>query len=73
MGCVHTYQGKHAIERCDSLNHIQSTMEKIGENNRKIGKISQTISQVPTPKLKRDKIQARWASNISSKNMLEKV
>jgi len=39
MGCVHTYQGKPAIQGCGSLNHIQSIMEKIGEDNQNVGKI----------------------------------
>jgi hypothetical protein len=33
MGCVHTHQKMRAIEGWDNLNHIQSVMEKIEEDN----------------------------------------
>jgi hypothetical protein len=48
-------------------------VEKIGEDNRKVGKINQSISQARTPKLEHDKIQAQWASNIPSKSMLKRA
>jgi hypothetical protein len=41
--------------------------------SRKLGKIGQTISQKLAFGPKHDIIQAQWASNISSKNMLKKV
>jgi hypothetical protein len=37
-------------------------MEKIGENNRKVVKIGQIISQVFIQGLEHDKIWAQWAS-----------
>jgi hypothetical protein len=73
MGCVHTHKGKPTIEGCGNLSHTQSDVEKIGEDNQKVGKIGQTISQVPAPSPKHDKIQAQLVSNIPSKSMLERV
>jgi hypothetical protein len=73
MGCVHTHKGKPAIEGCGSPSHIQSVVKKIREDNQKVGKIGQTISQAFTPSPKHDKIQAQWPSNISSKSRLERV
>jgi hypothetical protein len=73
MGCVHTHWGKPTIEGCDSLSHVQSAMEKNGEDNQKVEEIDRIISQVPTWGPKHDKIRARWASNIPSKNMLKRV
>jgi len=48
-------------------------MEKIGEDNRKVKRISQIVNQMPTLESKHYKIQARWALDIPSKSMLEKV
>jgi hypothetical protein len=48
-------------------------MQKNGEDNQKARKINQIISQIPTFKLKHDKIWARWASDVLLENMLEKV
>jgi hypothetical protein len=73
MGCVHTHWGRLAIEGCSSLSYIWSIMEKIGEDNWKVGNISRAISQVPTPRSKHDKIQAQWASSIPLENTLKKV
>jgi hypothetical protein len=42
-------------------------MEKTKEDNQKVGKIGQVISQMSTPWPKHDKIKARWTSNSSSK------
>jgi hypothetical protein len=39
-------------------------VKKNGQNNQKVRKIGQTISQALTPVLKHDKIQAQWASNF---------
>ncbi len=38
MGCVHTHQRGFAIEGCGNPSYVLSVMEKIGENNRKVGK-----------------------------------
>jgi hypothetical protein len=37
---------------------IQNVVRKIGEDNQKVGKIGQVISQTPTLRIKHDKI---WA------------
>ncbi len=39
MGCVHTHQRIFAIERCGNPSHLQSIMEKDGEDIRKVGKV----------------------------------
>jgi len=56
---------------------VQVTFEmlwkKIGEDNRKVKRISQIVNQTPTLESKHYKIQARWALDIPSKSMLEKV
>jgi hypothetical protein len=57
MGCVHTHQGIPAIEGWGSPNHVWIVIKKIGENNWKDGKASQTTNQMLTPRLKHDKIQ----------------
>jgi hypothetical protein len=48
-------------------------MEKDGEDNRKARKDGQVVSQVSTPRLDQDKIQAQWALDILLKSMLERV
>ncbi len=48
-------------------------MEKDGEDNRKVKKDGQVISQVSAPRSNQDKIQAQWALDILLKSMLEKV
>jgi hypothetical protein len=73
MGCEHTYQRKLAIQGCGSLKHIHSIVEKIREDNQKVGKTDRTISQTFTQIPKHDKIQVQWALNIMLNNMLEKV
>jgi hypothetical protein len=40
MGCVHTHQGRPAIEGCGSPSHIQNVPEKIKEDNQKVRKTS---------------------------------
>jgi hypothetical protein len=50
------HQGIPTIEGCGSLSHVQSVVEKNGEDDQKLGKIGQIISQVPTLGLKYDKI-----------------
>jgi hypothetical protein len=56
MGCVHTHQGRPAIERCGSLSRIRSVVKIIREDNRKVGKIVRTINQMPTLRPEHDKI-----------------
>jgi hypothetical protein len=70
MGCVHRHQRISTIEECGSPSCIWNVVEKIKEDNWKAKKIGQIISQMPTPGLKCDKIQAWWTSFILSKNML---
>jgi hypothetical protein len=48
-------------------------VEKDGEDNRKIGKVNQIINQMPSPRLKHDKIQTIWVLDILSKNIMERV
>ncbi len=45
MGFVHKHQMIPTIQRCGSLSHIWSVVEKDGENNQKVGKVGQAISQ----------------------------
>jgi hypothetical protein len=73
MGCVHMHQNISIIERCRNPSRVWNVREKDGENNQKARKASQIISQVFALRLKHDKIQTWWISNILSKNMLEKV
>ncbi len=73
MGCVHTHWKRPTIEGCDSLNHIQNIVDKIGENNQKVEKFGQVISQALGPGLKHDKIRAQWVSNTLSYIMLKRV
>jgi len=47
-------------------------VEKIKEYKQKVGKINQTINQRPALRLKHDKIQAWWASQISCQRAYEK-
>jgi hypothetical protein len=76
MGCVHTHQRISAINGCGNPSRVWSVMEKDEENIRKVneaGKVGQTISQMPTPRLEHDKIRTRWVSHILSKSMLERI
>jgi hypothetical protein len=73
MGCVHTHQRMFAIEGKGNPSRIWNVVEKIGEDNWKVGKTGQVVNQVPAPRPKHDKIQARWTSNVPSENMLEEV
>jgi hypothetical protein len=41
MGCVHTHQGMPTIERWGSPSLVWNVMQKIGEDNWKVGKTSQ--------------------------------
>jgi hypothetical protein len=45
-----------AIERWGNLSHVQNVMQKTKENNKKVGKTNQDVSQVFTPRPKHDKI-----------------
>ncbi len=47
-----------AIEGWGCPSHIRSVMQKFGENNQKVGKISRVVSQTFTLEPKHDKIQA---------------
>ncbi len=58
MGCVHTHWKRPTIEGCDNLNHIQSIVEKIREDNQKAKKIGQVINQTLTLGSEHDKIRA---------------
>jgi hypothetical protein len=73
MRCVHTHRRRPKIKGGGSLNHVRNIVKKIGEDNRKVGKISWTTSQTSTWGLKHDKIRTQWASSIHSKSMLKKV
>jgi hypothetical protein len=73
MGCVHTHWRGPTIEGCGNLSRVWSNVEKIGENNQRVKKISQIIIQVLASRLKHNKIQALWASSIPSNNMLKRV
>jgi len=55
--CTHI-EGGLQFEGCGSLSHIQNVVKKIGEDNWKVGTISQFISQMLALGLKHDKI---WA------------
>jgi hypothetical protein len=48
-------------------------MEKDGENNQKVGKANQAISQTFSSKSEHDKTQTQWISNNLSKSMLERI
>ncbi len=56
-----------------SPNCGQSTMEKIGEDNRKARKTSWAINQMPTFGLENDKIWTLWALDVLLKNMLNNI
>jgi len=73
MGCVHTNQGMPAIEGWGNPSYVWSVVQKTKENNPKVGKIGWVINQMPTPRLKHDKIQAQWALNVPLESMFEKV
>jgi len=73
MGCVHTHRRMPTIKGWGSPSHVRNAMQKTKENNWKVRKTSRTISQMPTPRPKHDKIQARWALDVSLKSMLERV
>jgi hypothetical protein len=73
MGCVHTHQRIFLIKGWGSPSHVQSVVEKTKENRWKVGNISQAISQAHAPRPKHDKIWARWALDIPSGSMLERV
>jgi hypothetical protein len=67
------HRGIPVIEGCGSPNRVQSIVEKDGENNRKIGKVSQVVNQVFTRRSKHDKIQTLWVLDIMLESMMEKV
>jgi len=47
------------IEGWGSPSCVRNVVQKIGEDNPKARKISQTLNQVPTPKPEHEKIRAR--------------
>jgi hypothetical protein len=73
MGCVHTHWGILIIEGCGSPNHVQNVVEKIGEDNQKVGKISWSLNQVLALGLEHDKIRAWWVLDVLLKSMLKRV
>jgi hypothetical protein len=73
IGCVHTHWRLPKIEGWGSPSRVQNNIKKLRENNQKVGKISQIVSQVLAPGPEHDKIRARWALNLPSKNILERV
>jgi hypothetical protein len=44
MGCVHTHQGMLVIEEWGSPSGIWSDVQRIGEDNWKVGRTSQVIN-----------------------------
>ncbi len=64
MRCVHTHWGMPTIEGWDNPNHVWNVVEKNGEDNKKVRKTSQIISQTPTPKPKHDKIRTQLALDV---------
>jgi hypothetical protein len=52
---------------------MQNVVEKIGEYNWKVKKISGVVSLMPTPNPEHDKIWAQWALDVLLENMLERV
>jgi hypothetical protein len=73
IGCVHTHQGIPTIERYCNPNHVWNVVEKIRENNQKVGKINWVVNQMPIIGPKHDKILAQWALDILFESMLERV
>jgi len=73
MGFVHTHWRMPIVEGWGSPSHLRSVMQKIREDNQKVGKTSQVISQVLALRPKHNKIRARWASNVMLESMLERV
>jgi hypothetical protein len=47
MGCMHTHQGRLAIERCNSPSGVWNNVRKTREDNWKDKKIYQGMSQTP--------------------------
>jgi hypothetical protein len=73
MRCVHMHRKISAIEGWGSPNHIWKVMKKIGIENWKAGKTHQVVGEMSTLKLKHNKIQAQWDSDILLESMLKKV
>jgi hypothetical protein len=61
------------VEGWGSPSHLRSVVQKIREDNQKVGKTSRVISQVLALRPKHNKIRARWASNVMLESMLERV
>jgi hypothetical protein len=73
MVCVHTHWKMLITKGWGSPSYIWSAVEKNGENNWKVRKIGQVVSQSLALGLKHDKIWAQWALNTSLESMLGKV
>jgi hypothetical protein len=73
MGCVHTHRRMFAIKGWGNQSRVRNVVQKIGEDNWKVGKIGWIVNQAITLGPKHGKIQAWWALDVSLKNMLERV
>jgi hypothetical protein len=62
-----------AIEGWGSPTHVRNIMQKIEEDNQKVGKTGRIVREAPAPKPKRDKIWAQWALDVPLESMLERV
>ncbi len=69
MGSMHTHWRMLAIEKWGNPSHVQSVLQKIREDNRKVGKTSWVVSQKFALGIKHDKFWAQWTLNV----LLEKV
>jgi hypothetical protein len=54
----------HVIEGWGNPSRIQNVMQKIGENNQKIGKTSPVVNQALVIEPRHDKIWAQWALGV---------
>jgi len=57
MACVHTHWGIHNVEGWGNPSHVRNVVENTKEDNQKVGKINQVISQTSIPRLEHDKIR----------------
>ncbi len=69
MGCVHTHQKMPIIEGWGNPNCVWKT----GEDNWKVEKIGRATNQTLALGPEHDKIRARWALDVPSESMLERV
>jgi hypothetical protein len=73
MGCVHTHRRILTIGGWGSPSHVPSVVQKIREDNQKVGKTGRVVSQVLALRPKHNKIRARWALDVPLESMLERV